>query len=190
MPKLTKKKHSPSSRQKGGSDDSCAKTVLPLSSVILFVLLVLAGNAPLWIFSNTITPYRELWAAVVEFFIKLSGHDVVRHGTEISFAGAHWIITPECTAMGAMIVFVSFVIVYPSSFKAKGLAVLAGLPFLFVANLLRLLVLAWLTRVFPLSAAWFHDYLWQVAFLLLIVVMWLLWIEWVVSREKLVDISR
>ncbi|PLX89201.1 MAG: hypothetical protein C0619_11630, partial [Desulfuromonas sp.] len=64
------------------------------------------------------------------------------------------------------------------------LGVLVGLPVLFGVNILRLFVLAWATRWSPEYAPLVHDYVWQIFFLLLLVLMWLAWIELVVKREK------
>jgi hypothetical protein len=49
---------------------------------------------------------------------------------------------------------------------------------------LRLFSLAWATEMFPKYAEFVHDYVWQVAFLIVIAVMWLLWIEMVVRHEN------
>lgn len=98
-------------------------------------------------------------------------------------------MTPECTALSAMIVFVAFVLAYPSLVKSKGIAILAGIPFLILANTLRLFSLAWATELFPKYAELVHDYVWQVAFLILIAVMWLLWIEIVVRHENKTAVS-
>ncbi len=98
-------------------------------------------------------------------------------------------MTPECTALSAMIVFVAFVIVYPSSIKSKGIAVLAGTPFIIIANTLRLFILAWATELFTKYAHFAHDYVWQVAFLIPIAVMWLGWIGMVVKRESKAAVS-
>ena len=56
-------------------------------------------------------------------------------------------------------------------------------PFIIIANTLRLFTLAWATELFAKYAHLAHDYVWQVAFLILIAVMWLVWIELVVKRD-------
>jgi exosortase/archaeosortase family protein len=58
-----------------------------------------------------------------------------------------------------------------------------------LANIARLFTLAWATEWSSGYAHWAHDYVWQVAFLMLIAVMWLVWIEIVVKREEKTTIS-
>ena len=155
----------------------------------LFAVLVLIGNTPLWFFPDTIIPFQKFMVKIVGNLISASGLEVVPNGVYIILENVQWIMTPECTALSAMIVFVAFVLVYPSSIKSKGIAVLAGIPFLIIANTLRLFTLAWATELFAKYAHLAHDYVWQVAFLILIAVMWLVWIEMVVKRESKAALS-
>ncbi|MCK5196310.1 MAG: archaeosortase/exosortase family protein, partial [Desulfobulbaceae bacterium] len=151
---------------------------------VLFTILVLIGNAPLWFFPDTIIPFQKFMVKIVGGLINASGLEVVQNGVYIAMKNGQWVMTPECTALSAMIVFIAFVVVYPSSIKSKGIAVLAGIPFLIIANTLRLFTLAWATELFAKYAHIAHDYVWQVAFLILIAVMWLVWIEMVVKHES------
>ncbi len=169
--------------------DSLEPVFLPVRNILLFAVLVLIGNAPLWIFSKAILPYREWMAWLVACLVTFSGLEMLQHGVYLTVAGERWIMTPECTALTAMIVFVAFVIAYPSSIRSKGIALLTGLPFLLLANITRLFTLAWATEWSIRYAHWVHDYVWQVAFLMLIAVMWLLWIEIVVKREEKTTVS-
>jgi exosortase/archaeosortase family protein len=158
-------------------------------SFILFAVLVLIGNTPLWFLPDSIIPFQKFMVKVVGGLINASGLQVIQDGVYIVLKNDQWIMTPECTALSAMIVFVAFVLVYPSSIKSKGIAVLAGIPFIILANTLRLFTLAWATELFAKYAHLAHDYVWQVAFLILIAVMWLVWIEMVVKRENKATIS-
>jgi exosortase/archaeosortase family protein len=158
-------------------------------SFILFAVLVLISNVPLWFFPDIIVPFQKFMVKVVGGLINASGLQAIQNGVYITLKNDQWIMTPECTALSAMIVFISFVIVYPSSIKSKGIAVLTGIPFLIMANILRLLTLAWATELFAKYAHLAHDYVWQVAFLILIAVMWLVWIEMVVKHESKAAVS-
>ena len=101
-------------------------------SFILFAVLVLIGNTPLWFFPDTIVPFQKFMVKVVGGLINTSGLEVVQNGVYIILKNDQWIMTPECTALSAMIVFVAFVIVYPASFRSKGIAVVAGIPFIII----------------------------------------------------------
>lgn len=157
--------------------------------LVLFAGLVLLGNVPLWFFPAAIIPFQKFMVNVVGGLINASGLQAIQDGVYITLKNDQWIMSPECTALSAMIVFIAFVIVYPASLKAKGIAVLAGIPFLIIANTLRLFSLAWATEVFSAYAHFVHDYVWQVAFLILVAVMWLVWIEIVVRHENKAAVS-
>jgi len=156
---------------------------------IIFALLVLLGNAPFWFFPEPTIPFQKFMVTIVGGLIEASGLQAIQNGIHISLKSGEWIMTAECTALSALNVFVAFVLVYPSTLKAKGIAILAGIPFLILANTLRLFSLAWITELFPKYAELAHDYVWQVAFLILIAVMWLLWIEMVVRHESKAAVS-
>lgn len=164
-----------------GSNNSPRFSIL---SFVLFAVLVLIGNTPLWFFPDIIVPFQKFMVKLVGGLISSSGLQAIQNGVYITLNNGQWTMTPECTALSAMIVFVAFVIVYPSSIRAKGIAVLAGIPFIIIANTLRLFTLAWATELFAKYAHLAHDYVWQVAFLILIAIMWLVWIEVVVKHES------
>ena len=170
----------------GGGNNGPRFSIL---NFLLFAILVLIGNTPLWFFPQTIVPFQKFMVKVVGGLISASGLEVMQKGVYIILKNDQWIMTPECTALSAMIVFVAFVIVYPSSLRAKVIAVVAGIPFIIIANILRLFTLAWATELFSKYAHFAHDYVWQVAFLILIAVMWLVWIEMVVKRESKTAVS-
>jgi exosortase/archaeosortase family protein len=119
----------------------------------------------------------------VAWLIRLSGLQAeIFGGNRIHLASVDWEMVLECTAIGSMLVFSSFLLVFPSSFKAKGIGLLIGLPLIHVANLVRLLAMAWVEELLPGYALYFHDYLWQVVFLIGVAFLWLIWIDKVVSR--------
>ena len=133
---------------------------------------------------------RLFTADVTAMLIGASGIPVWQDGTQLFLLGERWEVVLECTALSAFHVFASFVIAFPAKAASKTLGLLIGLPALFAANLMRLFALAWATRWSPEYASVAHDYVWQIAFLLLLVLMWLAWIELVVKRESRIAVSR
>jgi len=106
------------------------------------------------------------------------------NGNGIHLARVDWEMVLECTAIGSMLAYSSFLLVFPSSFKAKGIGLAIGLPLIHLANLIRLLAMAWVEELLPAYAIYFHDYLWQVVFLIGVVFLWLVWIDKVVTHES------
>lgn len=115
--------------------------------------------------------------------IKLSGLRVVQESNTIYLTNSTWLVTTECTAIFIMLIFSSFIFVYPASGKQKGIALLAGIPFIFGVNVLRLYCMAWIDYLKPQYSELFHNYMWQVVF------MWLVWIDKVVNRETKISVS-
>ena len=126
------------------------------------------------------------WA--IAGIIQLSGLPVVRDSNTIYLAHSTWIVSTECTAIFTMLIFSAFVLIYPSTLWAKGIALLAGVPFIFAANIVRLLLMAWIDRLSPQYSADFHNYVWQVVFIVMVVFMWLVWLDKVVDGESQVPV--
>lgn len=114
--------------------------------------------------------------------IRFTGLDASVSDNVIRLAHGVWIVDTECTAVNLIIIFLSFVVAYPASVKAKFLGIFLGLPFIFLANVTRMLLMAWMDKLTPDYFKYFHDYFWQVVFLILIAFMWLVWIDKVVNR--------
>ncbi|WP_298036570.1 archaeosortase/exosortase family protein [uncultured Desulfuromonas sp.] len=153
---------------------------------LLFAALVLGFHMVQWML---VKPWHLEFlqlatARAAAAVIAASGIGVRLEGIDLYMGFAHWKVVLECTAFSAALVYLSFVLAYPASLRSKVLGALAGLPLLFIINVARLFVLAWLVKLWPGIAPFAHDYLWQVLFLFLLVLMWLSWIELVVKREN------
>lgn len=180
---MAQKLHNNLSGEKGATVGRPRFALLRLC--LIFFSLVLGFHFIQW----TVVPRPYLdalqifTAEITAALISASGIPLTLKGTHIFLLNTHWEVILECTALSAFIVFTSFIVAYPSTIKSKTLGLLVGLPSLFVANILRLFALAWATKWSPKYAPTVHDYAWQIAFLLLLVLMWLAWIELVVKRE-------
>lgn len=158
---------------------SLAKTCL------LFGLFMGIFHLTLWFAMPAgIDPLRESTIRIVSGLLKSIHIENSVDAAYIMLKNKTWIITPECTAINVFILFVSFVLSYASSVRAKLVALAVGMPFIFAANITRLVLLGWVTEHAPHYARFTHDYAWQALFLILVVVMWLVWIEQVVKREE------
>jgi exosortase/archaeosortase family protein len=92
---------------------------------------------------------------------------VIRDRFTIHLIHSTWEVTTECTALFIMAIFSAFIFVYPSSLKKKGIALLAGIPFIFGANIIRLYIMAWIDDLAPQYSQVFHNYMWQVVFIVI-----------------------
>ena len=162
-----------------------------LKTGLLFCLLAILGNVLAYFLTKGgYTVYFEtLTTKASAYFIQLTGLKAVVNKNIIHLSNSVWLVDTECTAINLIVIFVSFILVYPASFRAKAIGLLAGLPFIFVANISRLLAMAWVDQINPAYSVYFHDYIWQVVFLILVAFKWLLWIDKVVNRAIAVPLS-
>lgn len=160
-------------------------------TAILFCLLAVTGNVISYFLTKGEHLYffEVLTAHVAGFLMKITGLEPVIYQNIIKFAGTVWLVDTECTAVNLINVFAAFICVYPASIKNKSIGLLLGLPFIIVANIARLLGMAWVVEVAPSYLGYFHDYLWQVLFLIMVGLMWLFWVDKLVSNESKEPIS-
>jgi len=158
--------------------------VLFCSMVVFLDLLVwYLGRKEYLAFLDIFTSY------VIANLIQMSGLHAIRESNTIYLANSTWIVATECTAIFIMLIFSSFVLVYPATVKSKGIALLAGIPFIFAANILRLYCMAWIDYLKPQYSEFFHNYMWQVVFIAMVVFMWMVWLDKVVTRESKISVS-
>lgn len=121
---------------------------------------------------------RAKTAAQLEAVLEFFGENTVRDGERLEFRRGRKGLTiiDECTGLFTFFVYLSLILAYPASWKEKLWGVALGLPSIWFMNLLRLVVIAYLTIYKPGLFNFFHGFLWQVSFflfMLLIVYIWL-----------------
>jgi len=118
-------------------------------------------------------------ACVIHFF----GLPAMRYDTVIYLKNTDWIVNSECTAVSIMIIFFCLVAFYQTSLKAKIIGVCVGLPIIFAANILRFVIMAYIDKHKPVYLVHFHNSLWQIVFIVMAVLMWMIWIASVAKRD-------
>jgi archaeosortase B (VPXXXP-CTERM-specific) len=159
----------------------------PLFRVALvFCLLVLGFHVLEWTYAlfRPITIFQEVTAYTVARLVSLIGINCTLNGALITMPHTVWNVVLECTALTAVVVFVSFIVAFPATWRSRAIGIGIGVPFILAVNIFRLVTLAWVTQKIPQSSTLVHDYIWQVAFLFLVVMMWIAWLSLVVNREK------
>lgn len=125
---------------------------------------------------------QQLLAASGAWLDNLLGGSARAQGTDIVLGGAATgspvlNINHECTGVFLAMLLVSFVLAYPVPARARLLGVLVGLPLLLVANALRLGVLGRVIELYPAAFFYFHEYVWQGIFMVLILLGCFAWAE-------------
>ena len=87
-------------------------------------------------------------------------------------------INHECTGVFVLFVLASFIAAYPARFGAKAIGLAVGGLVLTAVNVLRIATLVRLVEFYPGAFVYFHEYVWQGAFLMLVTVYAMTWVEW------------
>lgn len=161
-----------------------------LREVLLFIVTAIALNPLFWFDDNQLSFVNLFTASLITKLIQLSGLQATMDGYVIHLANSSWLMTTECTGIFVMVIYASFILTYTASLRAKGLALLAGIPFIYGANIIRLYTMAWIDTLTPEYSKFVHDYMWQGIFIGMVVIMWILWIDWIAAREAKAALPR
>jgi len=118
-----------------------------------------------------------MYALVTVSVLSLLGNPIRVSGTMISSPSYSMEVVTACTGLFVTTIFLSAVIAYPSRLQAKLIGVLAGVPAIFLLNVVRLVSLFYIGRYLPKFADRAHLLVWQSLVILLTLVLWLFWVE-------------
>ncbi|MCC6796613.1 MAG: archaeosortase/exosortase family protein [Candidatus Hydrogenedentes bacterium] len=96
-------------------------------------------------------------------------------------------LVPDCGALPSMSIFIAALIAFPAPMRKRALGLLIGLPILYIINLARLTCLAAIGAYWKQNPEVFefaHQYVWQAIYVLIVVGVWLLWVELIVKPGK------
>ena len=180
-----------SARCRNHDRESVFRKKQQVRTALLFCLLATVLNVVFYLLvqEDYLNFYNILNTKVAASLMHLTGIEAIVERNVIRLSNAVWIVDTECTAINLLLIFVSFVVVYPASLQAKAIGLLIGVPFIFLANIIRLWAMAWVDKLVPAYTSYFHDYVWQVAFLIMVGFMWLVWIEKAVNRAVQENLS-
>lgn len=126
---------------------------------------------------------NEWNALVCGGLLRLAGIPAFRSGTTLSVGNSGLDVISECSGVHIAILFTAGVLAFPTTWRARARGLLAGLPLIFAINILRITSLGFIVRYRAALLPLFHEYLWQVLFVLVVAGLYLLWIERMVPRE-------
>jgi len=87
-------------------------------------------------------------------------------------------INHECTGVFVLFVLVSFIAAYPAPLQAKAIGMVVGVTALSFINVVRIATLVRIVESYPKAFDYFHEYIWQGAFLMLVTLYAISWVEW------------
>jgi len=99
-------------------------------------------------------------------------------GHYIAVGGMTLNINHECTGVFVLFVLASFIAAYPAPLVTKAIGIVAGVVSLQAINVFRIATLVRVVEFYPNSFKYFHEYVWQGAFLMLVTLYAISWVEW------------
>lgn len=98
----------------------------------------------------------------------------------------NFVVIPECGAIEVMAIFFAAVIAFPTRWWKRLVGIAAGIPIMYLVNILRLSCLA-VIGALDRTGKWFnfsHHYAWQAVYIIFVVAVWLAWVEFLVHRRS------
>ena len=159
--------------------------------VIFFGIWALLWAVPyvLGTFPPGVKRLCPITATVLGHILSLLGFRTTVDGVYVNFGSAEFMIIAECTGYTAMALFLSVVVAYPSSIREKLLGLAIGFPLILAFNMFRLVVMAVIMAYRPQYFEVAHLYFWQVALIMFVVAIVILWTQKLVGREKTLPVS-
>jgi exosortase/archaeosortase family protein len=143
-----------------------------------FIGLLLCSLA-FWAFSlhEHLGPVQRTIAALSAEAARWAGGEAHARGDDISIKALVMNVNHECTGIFVCLLFASFVLAYPASWKARLAGLAIGIPVFFAVNVLRLATLARILEVYPDAFFYLHEYVWQGVLTVFVLVGAIAWAE-------------
>jgi exosortase/archaeosortase family protein len=168
------------------ADDSPAPAVhlrRPSSPGFVFALrffvCLLLWSFVFWAFSlhERLGPVQQAIAAAGAATARGAGGVAVAQGQDIIVNELTMTINHECTGIFVVMLFASFVLAYPASWRARLAGLAIGIPLFFAVNVFRLATLARIVEVYPGAFFYLHEYVWQGILTVVVLVGAIAWAE-------------
>jgi exosortase/archaeosortase family protein len=158
----------------GGFRPSAAQ----LFGLRFFALLILASVLA-WAVSlpDQLGAVQRALAGSGAWLARLTGGSGRAIGDQIGVAGLSMDINYECTGVYVVLILFVFLFAYPASWRARLLGAVVGVVALTVVNILRIAFLVRIAELAPDLFAYFHEYVWQGVFLVLVIAYAMTWVE-------------
>lgn len=183
---MKKRKKDKAKIEKAQSKRKAHKAIIKFCVVFLGLLIILTTTFPFLSdkFNPQLTWLMVVTADVTGLFLKIFGMSVNVSGRVVSLSNFSMEVIGECTGLYEMLIFLAAMIAYPASYRKKLIGAGMGIPLLYVINIIRMIFIAIIGNWSPKTFDFMHLYFWQVAMILIIVSVWVLWIEKVVHYER------
>jgi len=146
----------------------------------LVVFLVLLGGSFTLISlqsvnDSVIEPFTAGVARASGMTLNLLGQGITMHGTVIENQRFAVNIRNGCNGVETMLIFISAVLAFPASWRARSAGLVLGVLAIQAVNLLRVVALFYTGAYFPRLFDASHTVVWQTLVILFGVLLWIFW---------------
>jgi exosortase H (IPTLxxWG-CTERM-specific) len=144
----------------------------------LFVLFIAELLQP--VDQHVILPFTSGIAKICVWLVDFFDPHVLAAGKELRSTTNGFAISIErgCNGVEAIIILVSAMLAFPSTWKQKAIGIGIGFVAIQILNLVRIISLFYLGQWNRVWFDWFHLYLWQALIVLDALVVFLFWLRW------------
>ena len=122
-------------------------------------------------------------AAASAKVMNVFGEGATTSGTSVTSPRYSVNIRQGCDALAPSALFIAAVLAFPGSFRSKIPGLIAGTLVLAVINLVRIITLFYTGIYFPRWFETMHVDVWQPAFILISLTLWVVWALWATRRS-------
>ncbi len=129
----------------------------------------------------------EIVAREIAYVLDYFGYKYRLTGTSFIFytphGGENLIVIAECTGLYTSIIYFSIIGAYPARIHEKLTGIVMGIPAIHIMNLVRMVFISLVLYHKRELFDFFHGYLWQVSFVIFMLLLVILWMGKVVKRR-------
>jgi exosortase/archaeosortase family protein len=146
-----------------------------------FFLFLIAASILAWAVQlpDQLGMAQEFLAGSATLLAQALGSASFVSGDQINVGGLVLDINYECTGLYVLMILFTFLLAYPASWRSGFAGALIGVAALTVINIIRISVLVGIAELQPDLFAYFHEYVWQGVFLILVIAYAMTWVEYV-----------
>lgn len=161
--------------------------------IFVFILLVslfyLATFTPFFN-SHLFNQYLSFQAYTTYLILNLLGQDITLTNTVISTSQDFAIqIVRGCDALEPTVLFIAAIIAFPAPLAMKLWGIVMGALTILVLNFIRIISLFFIGIYYPQLFDVMHLDVWQALFILLSLLLFVIWLQWVGQRLRKMHVS-
>ncbi len=126
-----------------------------------------------------IIPFTQIIAQISVWFVHLFDQNVISSGTILQHIGSGFSVSIEsgCNGIEALIVLISAMMVFPTTWKFKIKGILIGFFAVEILNIARIITLFYLGQWNQEVFDWAHLYIWEALIMLDILIIFIWWMR-------------